>query len=232
VADLPPAKDGEPGRSVDPAEVQSLLSGLVQKAVAEIPKPRDGQSLTVADVAPLIAAEVEKSVKALPVPKDGIGVLGALLDRQGHLVVTLSDGSVKDLGSVVGRDMDMADVERHIGDVIAKWPRPKDGVNGVNGKDGFGFDDLSVLHDGERGFTFQFTRGAEVKSFAFTIPCLIYKGVYAEGTTYDVGDSVTFGGNIFTAKATTTQKPDFTPAAVKAWTLSVKAGRDGRTPSK
>ncbi len=108
----------------------------------------------------------------------------------------------------------------------------KVGDKGINGKDGLGFEDLSVLHDGARGFTFQFTRGADVKSFAFTIPCVIYQGVFSDGKTYDVGDAVTFGGNIFIARTSTSLKPDFTPAATKAWTLSVKAGRDYRTPTR
>lgn len=34
----------------------------------------------------------------------GVGVAGALIDRSGVLVLTLSDGTTRDLGSVVGKD--------------------------------------------------------------------------------------------------------------------------------
>jgi hypothetical protein len=36
--------------------------------------------------------------------KDGVGLAGALIDRDGSLVVTLTNGEVKSLGSVVGKD--------------------------------------------------------------------------------------------------------------------------------
>lgn len=234
VATLPPAKDGEPGaagRSVDVADVEPLILSTVAKAVAMIPaakdgapgeRGKDGQSVTVEDVAPLVQVEVQKAVGAIPVPKDGVGVLGALIDRDGRLVVTLSDGTVKDLGVVVGRDVEMAEVARLIESEVANIPRPKDG------KDGFGFDDLSVLHDGERGFTFQFSRGEQTKSFSFTIPCVIYRDLWTEGKSYEQGDAVTFGGCMWVAKEGTTTKPDFTPASTKFWRLAVKEGRKGR----
>jgi len=223
VAAIPPAKDGDPGRSVDLDALEEAIVHQVHKAVAEIPKPRDGVSVTVQDVAPVIAQEVSKAVAAIPQPKDPIGMLGALIDREGHLVLTLSDGSIKNLGLVVGRDVEMAAVTKRIQEELSTWPKPKDGV------DGLGFDDLSVLHDGERGFSVTFRRGEHIKEFPFTIPCVLYLGVYSEGKTYQVGDSVTFGGHLFIARAETALKPDFTPAATKVWTLSAKAGRDGRS---
>ena len=50
-----------------------------------------------------------KAVDALPAPapgKDGIGLAGAMIDRDGALQVTMTDGTVKDLGPVVGKSLD------------------------------------------------------------------------------------------------------------------------------
>lgn len=100
-----------------------------------------------------------------------------------------------------------------------------DGTNGKDGADGLGFDDLAVLHDGERGFTFQFTRGDRVKSYLFTMPIDIYRGVYVDGRTYERGDGVTWGGSEWHCNDATTAKPG---DGSKSWTLKVKRGRDGK----
>jgi hypothetical protein len=137
--------------------------------------------------------------------RDGIGIADALIDKDHSLVLTLTDGTVKKLGVVVGRD----------------------GVNGQKGdpgRDGFGFDDLSAEFDGERTLTLAFVRGEDRKAFPVELPHTIYRGVFADGTVYQRGDAVTWGGSIFIAKETTADKPGTSPA----WTLAVKRGRDGR----
>lgn len=105
-----------------------------------------------------------------------------------------------------------------------------DGKDGRDGVDGLGFDDIQVDHDGERGFTFRFVRGERTKTFgAFTVPSVIYRGVFNEGQTYAKGDSVTWGGAMWIALEQTALKPDEYGAAAKAWQLSVKRGRDGKS---
>lgn len=42
IAALPKPKDGEPGKSVDPAHVAALVDGAIAKAVAAIPVPQNG----------------------------------------------------------------------------------------------------------------------------------------------------------------------------------------------
>src|SRR6185295_937132 len=61
------------------------------------------------------------------------------------------------------------------------------GVDGRHGQDGLGFDDLAVLHDGARGVTFRLIKGDRIKEFHVTIPAVIYRGVYTDGKTHDVG---------------------------------------------
>lgn len=114
-----------------------------------------------------------------------------------------------------------------------------DGLHGKDGVDGLGFDDLSVLHDGERAFTFRFSQGEKVKEFTVAVPLMLYKGVYTEGRTYEPGDTVTYARSLWHCQKTTRIKPDGTaidsvtgrasgPQGKDFWTLAAKGGQDGR----
>ncbi|HZH10552.1 MAG TPA: hypothetical protein VEZ24_09285 [Microvirga sp.] len=189
-------------------DIPAIVSEEVQKAVAAIPAPQDGKSVTAEDVAPLIASEVEKRIKELPVPKDGepgkdgVGLAGAIIDRAGELVVTLTNGETRNLGPVVGRD----------------------GAPGKDGADGFGFDDLEATYDGEKTVTLKFAQGDRVKEFPFTLPVVIDRGIFSEGKNYAAGDGVTWGGSFWIAQKDTATKP----GEGGDWRLAVKKGRDGR----
>ena len=142
----------------------------VTKAVTAIPAPKDGEpgkSVTLDDVAPLIEEAVAKSVKAIPAAKDGVGLAGALIDRTGNLVITLTNGEAKSLGVVIGKDAEPAEP----------------------GKDGLGFEDMHFeQRDGRLHAVFQ--RGDVVKEAR--LPGISYRGVWKSGE-YLMGDSVTFG---------------------------------------
>ena len=66
----------------------------------------DMKAAAVEQVQPLVAQAVEAAVKALPAPKDGIGLAGAMIDRDGELQITMTDGTVKSLGPVVGKSLE------------------------------------------------------------------------------------------------------------------------------
>jgi hypothetical protein len=134
--------------------------------------------------------------------KDGVGLAGAIIDRAGELVVTLTNGETRNLGPVVG----------------------KDGEPGKPGADGFGFDDLEASYDGEKTVTLTFTKGERVKEFAFTLPVVIDRGIYAEGKEYKAGDGATWAGSFWIAQKDTSSKP----GDGGDWRLAVKKGRDGR----
>ena len=99
-------RDGKDGTSVTLADVQPIIEQAVKSL--EIPKPadgrdgKDGASVTLGDIKPLI----EQAVKAIEIPKpaDGVGVAGAMIDRDDCLLLTLTNGEVKNLGVVVGKD--------------------------------------------------------------------------------------------------------------------------------
>lgn len=170
VAALPPAQDG---KSVSLDDVRPLI----EAAVAAVPAPKDGTSVTVSDVEPVIAREVAKAMASLP---DPIGLAGAMIDRKGALMLTLSDGKLVDLGRVEGRD----------------------------GDPGLGFDDMVIEQSGERSFLMRFIRGEQVKKFTFSMPVMLDRGVYRAGEAYQKGDCVTYGGSLWIAQTETDAKPD------------------------
>ncbi|TGT76723.1 MULTISPECIES: hypothetical protein [unclassified Mesorhizobium] len=123
VAALPPA---EKGKDADPEETAALVREEVARAVAALPVPKDGISITVDDVRPLIEAEVSKAVTLIPIPKDGIDAMDVMIDREGNLVFTMSDGRLKNVGLVVGKD----------GEPGRDAAPAKNGEPGKDGRDG------------------------------------------------------------------------------------------------
>ncbi|MCG7508876.1 hypothetical protein [Mesorhizobium retamae] len=165
---------GRDGKDSDPATVQALVSEAVNAAVRELPTAKDG--------------------------RDGVGVAGAVIDRTGNLILTLSDGTTRDLGPVVGKD-------------------------GVAGRDGLGFEDMSEeLADDGRTIIRRYSRGDQVKEFRHQVSVVLDRGVYKEGHDYEPGDGVTWGGSFWIAQQRTTEKPD----GGEGWRLAVKRGRDGK----
>lgn len=212
----PPAA-GEPGaagKDADAAEVAAALEpivaeqlanleidpvrleAMIAEAVAKIPAPTDGKD---GDPGP-------PGEKGEP-GADGIGLAGALIDREGGLVITLTDGTTKALGVVVGKN-------------------GEDGEPGADGKDGFGLSDFDTeLKDGGRTLVLKFGSGdlAEVHELALPVP--LYRGVFKDGQSYDQGDLVTWAGSMWHCDEPTTAKPG---EGASGWTLAVKRGRDGQ----
>ena len=202
-------RDGVDGKDADPAEIERQVNAAVAKAMGELPKPQDGKSVSVDDVRPLIEQQVTKAVEALPKAKDGVGLAGALIDQKGHLVVTLSDGSHRTLGLVVGRD----GVDGQKGDP------------GKDGRDGFSLSDFDTeLKDDGRTLLLKFGSGDVLETHELVFPVVIDRGVWKE-QDYQQGDGVTWGGSFWIAQKDTATKPD-TPDS--DWRLAVKRGRDGR----
>lgn len=175
-----------------------------------------------------IQEQIAKTIKELwdnhPKPengKDGIGLTGALLDKEGHLIVTLSNGKLENVGKVCGengKDINPENITRQIKELFDAVPKPKDGIDGV------GFDDMSVEYDGEKTVTFIFAKDDTEKLFKLNMPIMLFRGAYKEGTEYTVGDTVSFGGSSWTAIADTKEKP----GTGKDWQVSSKKGRDGK----
>lgn len=129
IAALPVPQDGK-NAELDMDAVERLIDESVTRHMARVPAPKDGVSVTLDDVRPLIDDAVGKAASAIPVPKDGVGLAGALIDRGGNLVVTLTNGSTRDLGPVVGRDYDADVLTEAVRTAVAELPAPKDGDPG------------------------------------------------------------------------------------------------------
>ncbi len=138
--------------------------------------------------------------------RDGVGLAGALIDREGQLVITLTDGKTVSLGLVIGRD----------------GAPGLDGKNGADGRDGLGFEDLEF--DGERTFTFR--RGDLAKSFE--VPSMIYRDVFKPDAIYARGDTVTWAGSLWHCNSATTGGLAPDAGDPRDWTLCAKRGREGR----
>lgn len=220
VAAIPVPRDGKDGRDVDPVLLETVVSAQVERAVAAIEKPMDGKSLTPADVAPLIADEVTKAVAALPKAVDGVGVTDASIEQDGHLALTLTNGSRIKAGRVVGADADPVYVKRCVVEELATWPRPKDGEPG---RDGLGFGDLDLTFDEQKGYALKASNGDRVLQWPLHVPW--HMGIYKPGVTYPKSAQVTAQGSTWMALKATAERPG---DGSTSWVLIVKRGRDGK----
>jgi len=198
-------QDGADGVSPDPDAIaetfrpiaESLIAEAVAKAVAELPPAEKGEP----------GERGEKGEQGEPGAdgkdgSDGRGVKDLLIDREGNLVATMDDGEMKSLGLICG----------------------KDGERGADGRDGLGFEDMDAcVLDDDRTIELSFRRGEEEKCFTFKWPTAIYRGVFSEGTDYQAGDMVTWGGSLWHCDTPTKDKP-----GTDSWTLAAKKGRDGK----
>lgn len=231
----PPGRDGKDADPVD-------LDAIVQKAVALIPVPKDGEpgppgesirgekgepGLPGKDAPPVdIDDVVLKAAALIPVPKDGKDGRDGKDVTVEQLTPVVSELVTKAVDAIPkprdGRD----GLPGGQGD---KGLDGKDGINGKDGVDGLGFDDIEVDYDGERSFTLKFVQGERVKTFgSFTLPIMIYRGVFQVGKSYERGDTVTWGGASWVASQTTTAKPGENGVESRAWQLAVKKGTDGK----
>lgn len=220
-------KDGRDGKDAEPVD----LDAIVLKVLELVPPPakgekgdpgesikgdpgRDGKDAEPVDVPAIVRQVVElmpspqKGDQGLPgAPgrdgKDGVGVAGAVIDRGGNLILTLSDGTTKELGMVQGQ-------------------KGEPGTNGTDGKDGLGFEDMDFIEDTFGRVSAEFRRGDVVKTARLF--SIVDRDVWKAGETYEKGDGVTLGGSFWIARRQTTARPETTDD----WRLAVKRGRDGR----
>jgi integrin beta 3 len=105
----------------------------------------------------------------------------------------------------------------------------RDGSNGRDGVDGLGFDDLSIVHDGERTITFRLQRGELVKDYpVYLAGMLLDRGVYTSERNYTAGDVVSHAGSMWIAKGDGAGLQPGTDRGAALWRLAVKKGADGR----
>lgn len=190
--EIPKPADGKDGTSVTLDDVRPLIEQAV-KALPPATPGKDGTSVTIDDVKPLI----EQAVKTIPAPKDGVGVAGAMIDRDDCLLLTLTNGEVKNLGRVVGKD----------------------------GKDGASFEEFSMEFDAEASEVVIKARSGDVaKEVRAPIKGISLGGYWRDGTKAKAQEAWSHGGCLWVARKDTASKPD---ATSEDWLLAARKGRDG-----
>lgn len=210
-------KDGRDGRDADPIEIKDVVAEILSGS--ELPTL----------VALHVAEAVQKHFEANPVQHgkdgrdgrdgkdgergsvgergekgdpgaDGIGLAGAMIDRDGCLIVTTTKGAPINLGRVVGQD-------------------------GERGKDGADFTNVSIDYDGERSIIIRGNGGEIVKR----LPIPMDKGYWRDGMYAEKGDIVTHTGNAWIALRDTKEKPSLSvPEDWRLFARKGKDGTDGR----
>lgn len=202
-------KDGDPGRDgVDGAP------------------GRDGTSVTVKDIEGLVKDEVRNWTEGLQIPKDGkdgkdgidgkdgergekgadgIGLAGAMIDREGNLMATMTNGEVKNLGPVVGKD-------------------GKDGVDGI-GLDSFEMEYIHEAHE----ISIKASAAGRVKELRYPAGGIRPAGYWRDGTKAKAGEAWTHDGSMWIATKDTSAKPETTGSD---WIIGARKGRDGERGQK
>ena len=201
-------KDGEDGRngfSVTLEDVQPMLDNAIKqigqqaenavaKAISAIPKPMDGRDGTN-------GKDGERGEKGA----DGLGVAGAMIDRDGALQITLTNGEVKSLGVVVGKD-------------------------GQNGCDGISFEAFEIEYLPEsHEMVVKATAAGRTKELRYPAGGIRPAGYWRDGTKAEAGEAWVHDGSLWIARSPTATKPE---SRCEDWIIAARKGRDGERGAK
>lgn len=136
---------------------------------------------------------------------DGLGLAGAMIDRDGALQITLTNGEVKNLGPVVGR-------------------------NGADGKDGLSLDGFEMEYLAEsHEIALKATAAGRVKELRYPAGGIRPAGYWREGTKAVAGEAWVHDGSLWIATKGTALKP---ATGMDDWIIAARKGRDGERGAK
>ncbi|EFK8191049.1 phage portal protein, partial [Escherichia coli] len=225
VSHIPAPRDG---RDYDP----EVLKQAVNDAVANIPVPADGKSLTPDDVRPMLEQMVKEAVSHIPAPRDGRDydpeVLKQAVLEAVNALPAPQDGRDATALEVLPAIDDQKSFPRgtyatHLGGL---W-RAYEKTHGMRGWECLvdGVADIDVSMTDERLFSVVIRQSSgQCTEKTFSLPVMLYRGVFRAGKTYHPGDTVTWGGSLWHCNSMTGDKPG--EAHSSAWTLAAKRGRD------
>lgn len=194
---------GTPGRDGKDCDLAVVKSFVEAEAITMRDRLHD-------DLSRALVERIDMAIKALPKPadgKDGIGLAGAVITKDGELAITLSDGSVRHLGVVIGAN----------------------GADGRDGQDGVDFDDVTETFDpSTKVVTREYRKGDRVKTISYFDPRLYFRGVFGDQSSYLQGDVVAKKGLWHANRNTSSEPGNGNPD----WTLIVKQGPEGRQGPK
>lgn len=210
---LLPGPKGEPGKDAEPVLVADVVKELVETdALAPLIDLMVAEAVAkYFEANPVKHGERgPKGEKGEPGPagadgKDGIGLAGAVIDRDGALVVTLTNGEQKNLGPVVGRD----------------------GTPGKDGRDGLSMTEVERTYDAEAHEVVErWTVAGEAKELRYPAGGIRPGGFWREGMKCHALQAITHDGALWIAKRDTAARPCLENS--DDWQLAARKGRDGR----
>ncbi|EGZ7240204.1 phage portal protein, partial [Escherichia coli] len=167
-------------------EVHPVLQAMVDDAVGTIPVPRDGR-----DYDPdVLQQAVNDAVRALPAPQDGRDATAL------EIIPAIDDQKSFPRGTYA----------THQGGL---W-RAYEKTHGMRGWECLvdGVADIDVSMTGERSFTVVVRQSSGQRTEkTFSLPVMLYRGVFRAGETYHPGDTVTWGGSLWHCNSMTGDKP-------------------------
>lgn len=221
---LPEVKDGEPGKDAEPVDLAALAEAIAKLIV--LPEVKDGKDAAEVDLAAVAAlvevpapekVDVEAIARAaaalIPVPEVKEPEHGRdAIDLE--ILPAIDDSKQYPRGTYAA----------HNGGLWKSYER----THGMRGWECIvdGIASASVAQDDVREFSVKLVKSSGVEVVQkFNMPIQVYKGVHREGDSYDAHDTTTWAGSQWVSnKSANTDKP----GASDAWTLVVKAGRNGK----
>ena len=149
----------------------------------------------------LVGLEVESFLtENPPAPgKDGAGIADLLIDRDGNLVATFTDGRMKSLGVVVGKD-------------------------GAPGRDGADLTEIGMDFDGERTVTIKGRTGEVTKR----LPIPLWRGYWSPDVVAEKSDILTHNGTAYIAIVDNPKCEPGVGKYDHEWKVFTRKGRDGK----
>lgn len=188
----------------DPEKFGEAMGDAIRAAVAPLLKrieELESKSLSFAkDGAPGERGKDGEPGKDGQKGADGIGLAGAMIDRDGALQITLTNGEVKNLGKIVGKD-------------------------GSDGKDGLSLEsfDMEYLPESHE-ITVKASCMGRVKELRYPAGGIHSKGYWREGVRAKAGEAWVQDGSLWIAVKDNQSKPATND---EGWIIAARKGRDG-----
>ena len=218
---LPEVKNG---KDADPVDLEQLAKDAA--ALIVLPEVKNGKD---ADPVDLEAVAALVKLPELPVPEkidiDAIARAAAALVPTPVVKEPEHGRDALDLEILPAIDeakqYPRGTYATHLGGLWKSYER----THGLKGWECIvdGIAAVSVTQDSVREFSVTLAKSSgQVEEQKFTLPAMIYKGVWRPGESQP-GDTFTFGGSLWHCDEATTDKP----GESKAFTLAAKRGKDG-----
>lgn len=136
---------------------------------------------------------------------DGLGMAGAMIDRDGNLLITFTNGEQKNLGQVVG----------------------KDGSDGKDGQDGLSLESFELEYIPEANeISIKASCGGRVRELRYPAGAITGKGYWRDGCKAKANDAYSYEGSLWIALKDNSTKPGSHDGD---WFLAARKGRDGES---